>query len=102
MQEYDMNTSFILPLKPVDHSFGNSIEFTKSNVLELILYWAGKYYGKIQNLSIFQQMKYTEKSQKSSIEKSILNPTNPYAATRPEQNSLSNRLGNRLIFRISS
>lgn len=69
----------------VDNSFNNSIEFTKTNILGThILLESVRIYGKIK---LFLHMStdevYGEISQDEiSSEKSILNPTNPYAATK--------------------
>ena len=85
LQEYDIEYIFHFAAQThVDHSFGNSIEFTKSNVLGThTLLEAGRYYGKIQKfIHISTDEVYGEIPEGSSIEKSILDPTNPYAATK--------------------
>lgn len=68
----------------VDHSFGNSLSFTKSNIVGThSLLEAARSYGK---LDLFLHMStdevYGEISEGSSLETSLLNPTNPYAATK--------------------
>ena len=85
LQEYNIEYIFHFAAQThVDHSFGNSIEFTKSNILGThTLLEAGKYYGKIQKfIHVSTDEVYGETPEGSSIEKSILNPTNPYAATK--------------------
>ena len=85
LQEYNIEYIFHFAAQThVDHSFGNSIEFTKSNILGThTLLEAGKYYGKIQKfIHVSTDEVYGEIPEGSSIEKSILNPTNPYAATK--------------------
>ena len=85
LQEYKIEYIFHFAAQThVDHSFGNSIEFTKSNVLGThTLLEAGRYYGKIKKfIHISTDEVYGEISKGSSMEKSILDPTNPYAATK--------------------
>jgi dTDP-glucose 4,6-dehydratase len=70
----------------VDHSFGNSLQFTIDNVLGThSLLEACKKYGNIQKfIHISTDEVYGEidiKSQ-SSKENSLLNPTNPYASSK--------------------
>lgn len=66
----------------VDLSFGNSIEFTKNNIIatHILLEYAREY-----NISKFIYISTDEVygcSDNLSNERSILNPTNPYAATK--------------------
>lgn len=69
----------------VDNSFGNSIAFTLDNVLGThVLIEACREYGKIQRFvhistdEVYGEVSATE----ISTETSLLNPTNPYAATK--------------------
>lgn len=68
----------------VDHSFGNSIEFTLSNVLGThTLIEACRFYGKIKKfIHVSTDEVYGEIASGSNSEDSVLNPTNPYAATK--------------------
>lgn len=69
----------------VDNSFGNSINFTIDNVLGThVLVEVCKEYGKIQRfIHISTDEVYGEiEANDVSTEKSLLNPTNPYAATK--------------------
>lgn len=69
----------------VDNSFGNSISFTYDNVLGTHnLLEACRAYGKIKRfIHISTDEVYGELDlNETSTEKSLLNPTNPYAATK--------------------
>jgi UDP-glucose 4,6-dehydratase len=70
----------------VDNSFGNSIEFTKNNILGThVLLECVKSYGKITKfIHVSTDEVYGEQTidETPRIEKSILEPTNPYAATK--------------------
>ena len=70
----------------VDNSFGNSIQFTKDNVLGThTLLECCKVYGKLKRfLHISTDEVYGEVDMEHDgcCEKSLLNPTNPYAATK--------------------
>jgi len=68
----------------VDHSFGNSIEFTKNNVLGThVLLEASKVCNVKRFIHVSTDEVYGEKtSEIGAMEGSILEPTNPYAATK--------------------
>ena len=69
----------------VDNSFGNSICFTKDNVLGThYLIETVRKYGKIQRfIHVSTDEVYGEVAlNETSSEKSLLNPTNPYAASK--------------------
>ena len=69
----------------VDNSFGNSIQFTQDNILGThSLLEACRKYNKIKKfIHVSTDEVYGEVSiNESCSEKSILNPTNPYAATK--------------------
>ena len=69
----------------VDNSFGNSICFTQDNVLGThYLLEAVRKYGKIQRfIHVSTDEVYGEVNMnETSSEKSLLNPTNPYAASK--------------------
>jgi dTDP-glucose 4,6-dehydratase len=68
----------------VDHSFGNSLSFTQSNVVGThSLLEAARSYGKIQRfLHMSTDEVYGEIKEGSFTETSLLSPTNPYAATK--------------------
>ena len=67
----------------VDNSFGNSMDFTKSNVLGTHnLLECAKVYGGIQKfVHVSTDEVYGEVNEKQ-MESAVLNPTNPYAATK--------------------
>ncbi len=70
----------------VDNSFGNSIQFTRDNVLGThTLLECAREYGKIVrfvHISTDEVYGEVDKEHKGCNEKSLLNPTNPYAATK--------------------
>jgi dTDP-glucose 4,6-dehydratase len=70
----------------VDNSFGNSIEFTVSNILGThTLLECSKEYGKIKrfiHISTDEVFGEVDIEHEGCTEKSLLNPTNPYAATK--------------------
>ena len=70
----------------VDNSFGNSIQFTQDNVLSFHYFLESiRIYGKIKKfIHISTDEVYGEVDDKhpGCHEKSLLNPTNPYAATK--------------------
>lgn len=73
----------------VDNSFFNSIDFTENNVLgtHILLETSRKYHEKTNNLEKFIHVSTDEVygeviDDKARIETSILDPTNPYAASK--------------------
>lgn len=70
----------------VDNSFGNSLQFTKDNVLGThTLLECCRVYGKIQrfvHISTDEVYGEVDIEHAGCHEKSLLNPTNPYAATK--------------------
>lgn len=74
----------------VDNSFGNSVQFTYDNVLGThhLLENVKKYQDLTKRLNLFVHISTDEVygevdiENKGCIEKSLLNPTNPYAATK--------------------
>jgi len=70
----------------VDNSFGNSIQFTKDNVLGThTLLECVRVYGKLKrfvHISTDEVYGEVDTEHKGCNEKSLLNPTNPYAATK--------------------
>ncbi len=70
----------------VDNSFGNSIQFTRDNVLGThTLLECCRVYGKIEkfvHISTDEVYGEVDADHKGCNEKSLLNPTNPYAATK--------------------
>jgi dTDP-glucose 4,6-dehydratase/UDP-glucose 4,6-dehydratase len=70
----------------VDNSFGNSLEFTFSNVLGThTLLECARVYGNIQrfiHISTDEVFGEVDIDHEGCTEKSLLNPTNPYAATK--------------------
>ena len=70
----------------VDNSFGNSLQFTKDNVLGThTLLECVKEYGKVTkflHMSTDEVYGEVELEHTGCNEKSLLNPTNPYAATK--------------------
>lgn len=68
----------------VDHSFGNSLSFTHSNIVGThSLLEAARMYGRlVRFLHMSTDEVYGEIPQGSFEETSILSPTNPYAATK--------------------
>ena len=70
----------------VDNSFGNSIQFTRDNVMGThTLLECCRVYGKIEkfvHISTDEVYGEVDTEHKGCNEKSLLNPTNPYAATK--------------------
>ena len=70
----------------VDNSFGNSIQFTRDNVLGThTLLECCRVYGKIEkfvHISTDEVYGEVDGEHQGCNEKSLLNPTNPYAATK--------------------
>ncbi len=70
----------------VDNSFGNSIQFTRDNVLGThTLLECCRVYGKIEkfvHISTDEVYGEVDSDHQGCNEKSLLNPTNPYAATK--------------------
>ena len=70
----------------VDNSFGNSIQFTEDNVLGThTLLECCRVYGKIKkfvHISTDEVYGEVDNNHQGCNEKSLLNPTNPYAATK--------------------
>jgi len=69
----------------VDNSFGNSIEITKNNILGThVLLEASKVHGIQRFIHVSTDEVYGEQAteDEGSIETSVLEPTNPYAATK--------------------
>jgi UDP-glucose 4,6-dehydratase len=70
----------------VDNSFGNSIQFTRDNVLGThTLLECARDYGKLErfiHISTDEVYGEVDIEHKGCNEKSLLNPTNPYAATK--------------------
>jgi dTDP-D-glucose 4,6-dehydratase len=70
----------------VDNSFGNSLEFTSDNILGThTLLECCKVYNKIKrfiHISTDEVYGEVDIDHKGCTEKSLLNPTNPYAATK--------------------
>ncbi|CAF0863553.1 unnamed protein product [Didymodactylos carnosus] len=68
----------------LDTSFGNSLTFTESNVFGTHnVLEASRIYGKLHKFVFASTDEVYEKSQVGSChERSVLNPTNPYAATK--------------------
>jgi dTDP-glucose 4,6-dehydratase len=70
----------------VDNYFGNSIQFTKDNVLGThTLLECARDYGKLErfiHISTDEVYGEVDSEHKGCNEKSLLNPTNPYAATK--------------------
>lgn len=85
LQEYSIDTILHLAAQShVDNSFGNSIDFTKNNVVGThILLECAKIYGNIKKfIHISTDEVYGEVHAEGARETSILDPTNPYAATK--------------------
>ena len=67
----------------VDNSFGNSLCFTKTNVLGTHnLLECAKVYGKIEKFIHVSTDEVYGEVNDSQLESALLNPTNPYAATK--------------------
>lgn len=86
-QEHSIDTVLHLAAQShVDNSFGNSLEFTRNNVLgtHVLLECAKQYGGLKRFIHISTDEVYGEidVNQNDATESSLLNPTNPYAATK--------------------
>jgi dTDP-glucose 4,6-dehydratase len=86
-EEYDINIVVNFAAQThVDNSFIDSIAFTKDNILGThILIECARIYGKLDlflHFSTDEVYGEIELNDNSSTEKSLLNPTNPYAATK--------------------
>jgi dTDP-glucose 4,6-dehydratase len=82
--EYEIDTLVNFAAQShVDNSFGNSLTFTRTNVLGTHnLLECARVYGKIQKfIHVSTDEVYGEVSS-SQLEHAMLNPTNPYAATK--------------------
>ena len=67
----------------VDNSFGNSMDFTKTNVLGTHnLLECAKVYGKLQKFVHVSTDEVYGEVEDKQLEDAVLNPTNPYAATK--------------------
>lgn len=87
LNEYNIDTVIHFAAQShVDNSFGNSIEFTIDNILGThTLLECCKEYGKIKrfiHISTDEVYGEVDINHKGCSEKSLLNPTNPYAATK--------------------
>ena len=87
LNEYNIDTVIHFAAQShVDNSFGNSIEFTIDNTLGThTLLECCKEYGNIQrfiHISTDEVYGEVDINHKGCSEKSLLNPTNPYAATK--------------------
>jgi UDP-glucose 4,6-dehydratase len=87
LNEYNIDTVIHFAAQShVDNSFGNSIEFTIDNILGThTLLECCKEYGNIQrfiHISTDEVYGEVDINHKGCSEKSLLNPTNPYAATK--------------------
>lgn len=84
LKEYQIDTVVNFAAQShVDNSFGNSLHFTKTNVMGTHnLLECARVYGKIQKfIHVSTDEVYGEVSS-SQLEHAMLNPTNPYAATK--------------------
>lgn len=87
LKEYKIDTIMHFAAQShVDNSFGNSIQFTYDNVLGThTLLECSKVYGKIKrfiHVSTDEVYGESELNENDKVENAILNPTNPYAATK--------------------
>lgn len=87
LNEYNIDTVIHFAAQThVDNSFGNSIEFTIDNILGThTLLECCKEYGNIKrfiHISTDEVYGEVDINHKGCSEKSLLNPTNPYAATK--------------------
>eukprot|EP00659_Diplonema_papillatum_P017113 gene17113-26258_t len=84
LQEYEIDTIVNFAAQShVDNSFGNSMSFTRNNVLGTHnLLECSKVYGNLEKfLHVSTDEVYGEVSD-GQLENALLNPTNPYAATK--------------------
>lgn len=84
MSEYDVDTVLNFAAQShVDNSFGNSMTFTKTNVLGThnLLECARVFKGIAKFIHVSTDEVYGEVTE-SRVEHAMLNPTNPYAATK--------------------
>lgn len=87
LNEHDIDTVIHFAAQThVDNSFGNSLEFTIDNILGThTLLECCKVYNKIKrfiHISTDEVYGEVDINHKGCTEKSLLNPTNPYAATK--------------------
>lgn len=82
--EYDIDTVVHFAAQShVDNSFGNSMTFTKNNVMGTHnLLECARVYGKIEKFIHVSTDEVYGEVTKSQAEHAMLNPTNPYAATK--------------------
>lgn len=87
LEKYDIDTVVHFAAQShVDNSFKNSVQFTRDNVLGThTLLEACREYGKIKrfvHISTDEVYGEVDMENDGCIEKGVLNPTNPYAATK--------------------
>ena len=84
LSEYDVDTVLNFAAQShVDNSFGNSLCFTRTNVMGTHnLLECARVYGKIQKFIHVSTDEVYGEVESSQVENSMLNPTNPYAATK--------------------
>eukprot|EP01064_Diplonema_japonicum_P023378 TRINITY_DN337_c0_g7_i1.p1 TRINITY_DN337_c0_g7~~TRINITY_DN337_c0_g7_i1.p1 ORF type:complete len:366 (+),score=101.32 TRINITY_DN337_c0_g7_i1:46-1098(+) len=84
LKSYDIDTIIHFAAQShVDNSFGNSMCFTKNNVLGTHnLLECGKVYGKLGKFVHVSTDEVYGEVNDSQLEGALLNPTNPYAATK--------------------
>lgn len=87
LQEYNIDTIIHFAAQShVDNSFHSSLQFTKDNILGThILLECSREYGKIKRFIHFSTDEVygeVDLEHEGCCEKSLLNPTNPYAATK--------------------
>lgn len=87
LNEYNIDTVIHFAAQThVDNSFGNSLHFTKDNIMGThTLLECCRIYGKINrfiHISTDEVYGEVDLSHPGCSEKSLLNPTNPYAATK--------------------
>lgn len=84
LREYQVDTILNFAAQShVDNSFGNSLMFTKTNVMGTHnLLECARVYGKIQKFIHVSTDEVYGEVTSSQLEQAMLNPTNPYAATK--------------------
>lgn len=87
LEKYDIDTVVHFAAQShVDNSFKNSVQFTRDNVLGThTLLEACREYGKIKrfvHISTDEVYGEVDMENDGCVEKGVLNPTNPYAATK--------------------
>lgn len=84
LREYKIDTVLNFAAQShVDNSFGNSLSFTKTNVMGTHnLLECARVYGKIQKFIHVSTDEVYGEVTSSQLEQAMLNPTNPYAATK--------------------